>query len=177
MIRRITISILTTLCVSLAFASGLHFFNNFSFWAVFTYCTLSQFVLFYILGLFLEQGLVNRGIKNKIEEQTQRMEAAVKSQSLDVECAYCNVINNVPIIVTQETVFQCYSCKESNSVRIQYFAARITKPIISKIEAKLIEQGLPDDDYLLPLIEEREKALKVAEEEKKKKNDQSKTSS
>ena len=50
---------------------------------------------------------------------------------ITLSCAYCNVINRVPLSLLEDNLFKCNSCNQSNKVYIQYSTVRITTPIAS----------------------------------------------
>jgi hypothetical protein len=89
-----------------------------------------QFIVFQIIGLVADRILVGRAITQASEDQTAIIQNTIGKQSLTLDCAYCNMVNqNVPVILSQENSFKCFNCNQENSILMKFYAARRTQPL------------------------------------------------
>lgn len=94
------------------------------FWGWFALAFGVQFIIFAIINTFLQRKDTFEGAK-VLNEQLE----ALSKFTIQLSCAYCKQINGVPITLNQENKFQCGSCNQINSVKMQFFAAQITTPL------------------------------------------------
>lgn len=158
LIKQILFSFGVTAGIALLLAGLAHIAFNTNFWGWFGVIFVAQFVLFYILNTVLAQISANKAIRDAAKIQADAIDAALATQSLSLDCAYCNTTNIVPVVISQENIFKCISCNSSNAVMMNFFAARVTNPVARKVETELQMGGLPDE--IREVVEEREEAIK-----------------
>jgi len=116
-------SIGITILVSTIVGAGGYFLFG-SFWGTFVIAFGVQFILFAVINTLLQR-------KDQIEINkilTEQLDALSKF-TIRLNCAYCKTPNTLPITLNQENRFQCESCNQVNSVKMQFFAAQITTPL------------------------------------------------
>lgn len=119
----ILISLIFTLLVSSAFGLAGWLIAQ-KFWGFFLISLVLQFIVFAIVNTFIRR-------KDFIETTkvlNEQLEATSK-HLINITCAYCQVSNTVPLVLNQENRFECESCKQINSIKMQFFAAQITTPL------------------------------------------------
>lgn len=133
------ISLALTSLVSIVFGfTGSTIIGN--FWGWFFISFLLQIIIFvlwnsYVLG---KQSLAEQQL------EVQALENFAKF-TVNLDCAYCQQKNLVPIQLNQKNTFKCESCNQVNGVYMQFMATTITTPLESvslpvndeKIEIKL----------------------------------------
>jgi len=134
--KQLIISSSVTLIIASIIACTTWYFWGCVFGPVFIFSIIGQIILFYLVSVILEQFSANKTMRQLANEQTSKIEAAIKNQSVSVECAYCNTINLVPVVLSRENIFNCYQCQQENIIQLKYFAARITSPVVTKVELK-----------------------------------------
>ena len=131
MIKDILISTLITLVVaSTTGAIALYGFEA-SFWKTFAVATFSQLLLFYIWN-----SLVQIFVKIRLEQEQTKQYEIFEEQGRDVNCAYCNHSNFIPILLNSDNKFICDNCGEENSVYIDITIARKTDIISTDKSSK-----------------------------------------
>lgn len=88
-------------------------------------------VLQFVLGSFFNTKSAQRDLE---AQQALLAQAAEIRIPFDLSCAYCNVVNRVPISLLQDNIFKCTSCNQPNRIFIQFTTTRITQPLVSKVE-------------------------------------------
>ncbi len=140
-------SLAVTTIIALIFSSLLHLLNSkYKILPVTGLAILFQLVFFAIYYTFLDWWRTNKTAVELAQYQANVISSALTDQSLKLECAYCTLINTVPIVLAEENLFECFSCKQKNAVKLNFFAARVTEPVARKIETNLIRDGLPGEN-------------------------------
>jgi hypothetical protein len=112
----------TTLISGAIGISGYLINGDFWGWFILSFC--AQFILFAVINTFLQRKDTIDGAKI-INEQLE----ALSKFTIQLACAYCKQVNDVPVTLNQENRFQCGSCNQVNAVKMQFFAAQITTPL------------------------------------------------
>lgn len=124
--------------------------GKFFVWYWFLGFFVAQFVLWQIVAFVIERFVLAKFMSN-LANANSVMQKTIFEQTLPLNCAYCNTVNNnVPIIVSQENSFKCFQCGQENAVYMKFYAARRTTPVVQKTEAELLEKGLPKDESVSP---------------------------
>jgi len=122
-------SVSITLAVSLAIA-GAFLLINFNFWATFFVATLTQFVLFFIIGSVIE--FFN---ELKMKEINLLKLSELSKQGLEVECpCFKKVKEFVPINLNGPSTYKCTECKKNVSVYITAETAYVSDPTIPELK-------------------------------------------
>ena len=102
-----------------------------------------QLIIGYIHSVKQEQKTEETAddIANKISNQILQNAAAFKVP-IQLTCAYCNVVNRVPISLLDDNGFKCTTCNQPNSILIQFTTSRITQPLAPVIESNLEESSI-----------------------------------
>lgn len=161
MLKSILFSLGITAVIASALGLVLSFASGINFWLGFAGTFLVQIIFFYALNTYLEQVSANRATRDAARIQANAIEATLGSQSINLDCAYCNVNNIVPVILAEENVFKCVACNQDNAVMMKFYAARVTNPLARRVETELSINGLPDE--VKEVVEEREESLKAKE--------------
>ena len=85
---------------------------------------VSQFIVFYLYGSYLEL----KAVKFLKEEQLKELEILSRI-TFTINCAACKQPNEVVINANIDNVFECQHCKAKNSAYISAEAALVTTPI------------------------------------------------
>jgi hypothetical protein len=117
------LSILITGLVSAIIGCGGYIMTG-NFWGFFFVSFGLQFVLFAIINTLLQR-------KDTIDA------TKIVNEQLDIlsrftvrlTCAYCKQKNEVPVNLNQENRYQCSSCNQVNSIKMQFFSTQITTPL------------------------------------------------
>lgn len=123
---------------------------SFNFFILFGTCIIGQIIFFSIFYTILDWYRTNKVALVIAKSQAETIERTLGEQSINLECAYCAIINTVPIALSEENLFECFQCKQKNAVKLQFFAARITMPVARKVEVDLMKEGLPDEVDMIP---------------------------
>lgn len=132
MIRDIIISIAVTLLIAALISGALFFAFDVSILKSSIVAILLQVLGFYIWNSCLQYKMK----KVLIEEETKRLESYT-AQGVEVNCAYCNSINYIPIRFDQDNSFECTDCSKQNSVYVDVKTTQKTD-IIDIEQAKKI---------------------------------------
>lgn len=117
-------SLIITLVVSVLFGAG--------FSVVFETTLLKPIVacfMIQILFFMLYNNIVSRMTDVAMEKELTAQVEQIANQSVDLSCAYCNTVNNTPIKVNIDNMFNCDECGELNAVYISLTTAQKTKPL------------------------------------------------
>jgi len=91
------------------------------FWATFSLAFGINFILGYLINMIFSS--VNT--KRIIEFEKMAMEHE-KTQSITVNCAYCNGMNQIPLTLNVNR-FDCKFCRKTNRLFLQFKTAQITE--------------------------------------------------
>lgn len=97
-----------------------------TFWGWFTITLLVQFVGFISYNSFLIQ-------KDNIALQESEVEALkqISKISIKIACAYCQLVNVIPIQLNRKNTFKCEGCNQVSGVSMQFLATTVTTPLES----------------------------------------------
>jgi hypothetical protein len=116
-------SILKAAAVSGIFA-GLAYLTGHSIILWFNVTFITQFVLFYMYGVYLDYSA------NKDLRTMRLKELEILSKiTFNVPCAACKQYNEVVINANEDTNFVCTHCEVKNAVYVSVEAAVVTNPI------------------------------------------------
>ncbi len=82
------------------------------------------YLIGYIMDLFFKYKTQNKILKFEIDTKTLELQ-----QSVEVSCAYCKVINVIPVKLNIRNTFECNSCKQINLMIFQFATAQVTTPL------------------------------------------------
>lgn len=108
--------------ISILGSFGFYLFGI-NFWGSFFLLFVFQFILFSFCANVID---------NFFKEKTKQKELdLLEPLSTILECAYCNSKNVMTFLPdeNEKIEFVCDSCKNKNSVSIQFVVARVTEPI------------------------------------------------
>jgi hypothetical protein len=139
----IAISIIVTCSVSAMFGLGAMLIG-YQFWPTFLIMTGLQIII---------NGLWQIIISSKEKLQIERLKvdsALIESiQYVNVYCEYCKFINNVPLLLNRENIFECAHCKNKNKIILEISTVRTTDEINTKANManlfEKIDQQIPED--------------------------------
>jgi uncharacterized membrane protein len=115
-------SVLLTLSVSALFGIVLMFFGI-SFVATFIIATITQFIIFFILGSIIE--FLN---EIKMKEINAMRLAELSKQLVEVECpCYKKHRDTVPVVVNGDNNYKCTECNKLNKVIVVAETAHTTE--------------------------------------------------
>ena len=136
MIRDIIISIAVTLLMAALISSALYFAFDVSILKSSIVTILLQVLGFYIWNSYLQYKMK----RVLIEEETKRLESYT-AQGVEVNCAYCNSINYIPVRFDQDNGFECTDCGKHNSVYVDVKTAQKTDIIdIEQAKKRAVEK-------------------------------------
>ena len=98
------------------------FYGN--FWWLFLICCGAIFVIGQISNQFFQ-----KKIASDIENFRYRIEELKNEQSVNVTCAYCKQMLNIPIKLNKRNTHPCPNCKQINLIVFQFTSAQITTPL------------------------------------------------
>jgi len=120
-------SVLKAAAVSSIF-SGLAYLTQHSIILWFNVTFITQFVLFYMYGVYLDYSA------NKELRSMRLKELEILSKiTFNIPCAACKQYNEVVINANKDTSFTCTHCEVKNAVYVSVEAAVITNPINTEI--------------------------------------------
>ena len=123
MLIRMLSSTLKAAAVSIVFGT-VAYIAGISVIMTLTVSFVSQFIVFYLYGSYLEL----KAIKFLKEEQLKELEILSRI-TFTINCAACKQPNEVVINANIDNVFECQHCKAKNSAYISAEAALVTTPI------------------------------------------------
>lgn len=97
--------------------------------AIFGVCSIIQLVCGYFIGVRQETS------NTRIEEIATEFATAYRetledlSTPVQLNCAYCNLPNQVPISLLKNNAFTCNSCNQLSRVYIHFQTTRVTQPM------------------------------------------------
>jgi hypothetical protein len=100
------------------------------------------FILLMCLQLLLGR-LYNSYLIRVQEIHNQKIKRLSNMSDLQLTCAYCTKPSNVTLDLTQDNTYICPKCKCTNKIIVQYYTARITVPLVEKIDASPIIDETP----------------------------------
>jgi len=128
-------SLAIIICFAILFGLSTFFLFK-TFLGGFLFAIVFQFLFGYMWNTFLER-------RDKQFSQTLLNNLKEAPVPTDLTCAYCNIKNRVPLLLSADNVFKCTGCNQTNTVYIQFTTTRITQPLSPNV-------ALPD----LPILEE-----------------------
>ena len=93
-----------------------------SFFGGFLIAGAFQYIGGYIWSVLLER-------RDRKFAETLINSATETPVPIELSCAYCNTVNHVPLLLSQDNVFKCVSCNQPNNVYIQFTTVRVTQPL------------------------------------------------
>lgn len=123
MLIRMLSSTLKAAAVSIVFGT-VAYIAGISVIMTLTVSFVSQFIVFYLYGSYLEL----KAVKFLKEEQLKELEILSRI-TFTINCAACKQPNEVVINANIDNVFECQHCKAKNSAYISAEAALVTTPI------------------------------------------------
>lgn len=129
--------------VAVSFALSLAITKSFFEWHWFVGIIVAQFVIFQVVSFIIERFVIARFMGN-LANANEAMQRTIFEQTLPLNCAYCNTVNNnVPIIVSQENSFKCFQCGQENAIYMKFYAARKTTPVETPVapQPRMIKEG------------------------------------
>ena len=123
MLIRMLSSTLKAAAVSIVFGA-VAYIAGISVIMTLTVSFVSQFIVFYLYGSYLEL----KAVKFLKEEQLKELEILSRI-TFTINCAACKQPNEVVINANIDNVFECQHCKAKNSAYISAEAALVTTPI------------------------------------------------
>ena len=131
MFKDIIISTAITLAVATTTGAIAVYGFDGSFEKTFAVATLAQLLMFYIWN-----SLVQIFVRVRLEQEQTKQYEIFEEQGREVNCAYCNHSNFIPVLINSDNKFICDSCSEENSVYIDITIARKTDIISTEKSSK-----------------------------------------
>jgi hypothetical protein len=138
MFKAFATSLFFIMCISSSAGYGTYLLFG-SFWGGFIITSIVQIIGGYLHNTYLER-------KDKMFIETLQSQVNETPISCELSCAYCNTQNRVPLILSQDNVFKCKHCNQTNKVYIQFSTVRLTSPLVKNEalgELKLLEDEGP----------------------------------
>lgn len=130
-------SIFFTIVVALFVSITTYYLTNKNFtiscWMFLT-CIILQIVIAYYLSTLIEA----RNAEMVVQQQKIFLNSSSKRVPITLTCAYCNNLNIVPISFDNEDAnnFICKTCNNPNKTLVSFTTARVTTPLVNRIEEK-----------------------------------------
>ena len=131
MLKDIIISTVITLAVATTTGAIAVYGFDGSFEKTFAVATLAQLLMFYIWN-----SLVQIFVRIRLEQEQTKQYEIFEEQGREVQCAYCNHSNFIPVLINSDNKFICDSCSEENVVYIDITIARKTDIISTEKSSK-----------------------------------------
>ena len=130
---------------SIGVTAGISILIGIAFWALnglagFIAGTILGFVVQVIISFLWKSYLIHRSTVDiaEIDSDLQKTEMEqLSKQTVNVNCAYCRVVNKATIRMDSENTFRCSACNQLNIVMITLSTARVTVPLDLNGEALL----------------------------------------
>jgi len=62
-----------------------------------------------------------------------------------VYCAYCNKENTIPVIINDDNVFECTSCKKKSKIIVTLTPAQVTDPLVNTNIQDYLNKNVKDE--------------------------------
>lgn len=118
-------SILILICISasISYVIGIKYDN---FWQSFIVISAIQ-----IIGANFCRKIINIIVKSKNKKLDILEAASLSEAGVDVSCAFCGEINNIPVSFSGNNDFKCIKCGKENALYLNITTAQKTDTTIS----------------------------------------------